>query len=649
MSNKFWYLGILSLLGFGLLTGFWMSPSPYRYPLDNHYALSGTFGELRSNHFHSGLDIKTHGKTGIPVLAIEAGYVFRLRVGPFGFGNAVYLRHPDGRYSVYAHLDRFTPELEDFIYQQQIKGQAFEQDVYLNQGQFSVERGDLIAYSGNSGSSFGPHLHFEIRDANEHILNPLPYFKNLIQDHKPPIVQEIAFEPLEHNARIEGEYRKRQLTPRGGSGRYELDGIIRLKGKVGLEYRAYDLLDNAPNKCGINYAQLYLDGQLIYDWELTEFAFEETRYLNLHLDYGHYQRTKERFERAYAEPGNRFQAVDTKPKKGIIDLQDDDIHSFRLTLRDGHGNQSEVRGKVQREVERVFPTSLTYYATPRVQQEIKREQLVITATRPHSSYWSGLTLEWEDGRDSLLLPSYAARNELVFLLPLEEGRYPSLIRDQVNQFRHSFGLQELITPETEHYLSIDPLQLYFPKGAAFQPIPLTVKRRAGGADMYSDIFEVGDPGQPLQDSYLVTFPGAATQSKHLVVAQLTGGKWEYAGSTVGEQAEVFAAMKEFGTFCLMADSVSPEIRPLNFGDGGYVSAQMTRLRVAVSDDFSGLESAGLYGTVDGEWVLWEYDYKAKTLTFDLRKNRPTPGMHQLRIFAKDKAQNTLSQTYQLRF
>ena len=311
----------------------------YRFPLNfSDPAISGTFGELRSNHFHSGLDVKTGGSTGHKLFAIADGYIYRLKVSPWGFGKAVYLRHPDGKFSVYAHMKGFPEDIENFIYQKQYASKKYEQEIYLSKNRFPIKKGQLIGYSGNSGSSSGPHLHFEIRDPDERILNPQKHYRDRIRDTKKPIIQTIGFEAMDAGSRVEGEFAKKEYTPEGGEGAYRIPGIIKMSGRVGLEYHAYDLLDAAGNHCGINYAKLYLDNELIYEFALDRFSFDEKKYINVHFDYRHWKRKSQKFQKCYVEPGNEFSAYKNMRNRGIIAPKDGKVHSVLLELTDTYGN-----------------------------------------------------------------------------------------------------------------------------------------------------------------------------------------------------------------------------------------------------------------------------------------------------------------------
>ncbi|MEM7037282.1 MAG: M23 family metallopeptidase, partial [Bacteroidota bacterium] len=191
----------------------------YRFPMKgSDFLLSGTFGELRSNHFHSGIDVKTGGEIGRHLFAVRDGYIYRIKVSPYGFGKAIYLRHPDGQFSVYGHMSGFNEEIEEFVYQKQYASKKYEQEIYLPENQMPVRKGDFIGYSGNSGSSLGPHLHFEIRDPDERITNPLKHYMSMIRDKRKPIIQTIGFESLEAGSRVNGEFDKVEIRPEGSPG-----------------------------------------------------------------------------------------------------------------------------------------------------------------------------------------------------------------------------------------------------------------------------------------------------------------------------------------------------------------------------------------------------------------------------------------------
>ncbi|MEL6673685.1 MAG: M23 family metallopeptidase [Bacteroidota bacterium] len=646
-------LSLLALLSVSVALFWGFKPeADYIFPMKGQNALSGTFGELRPNHFHSGIDIKTGGRIGVPLYAIQDGYVYRIKISPYGFGKAVYLRHPDGRFSVYGHMSRFTPEIEEYAYQRQLSARQYAQEIYLGRTEIPVKQGQLIGYSGNSGSSLGPHLHFEIRDPQERIMDPLIWYKPNLPDTRKPTLQLVGFEPLEANSRVRGEFRKLTLTPGGSNGNYQLSNTVKIQGKVGLEYKAFDLLNGAGNHCGINHVQLFLDGELLYDYDLQTFDFDEKRYINLHMDYPRYFKQRERLQRAYIEAGNRFNAYNNGLGKGWIELKDDAVHRFRLVLKDKHGNRSQLTGNIQRDTKAShFPTKPVFYQTPRATYEVKRNLLVIKASRAHRSYLEeGLTYQNIYGQEKMLRPAYMKGQQMVFILPLNRFDYPRRVFDQTGQIDWTFDFQSEIHAGKNNLVELDQLQLFFPYEAIFGSHHLQVRKKPAQAGMLSEIYQVGRPSVPLFKSYLVSFkPREDIPLTHLVVARKSRGKWKYVGSQVGEDGNVYASTREFGEYCLMEDKKAPEVRPQSFVNGGRVSRSQRYLTLRVEDSFSDINHMEIYCTLDGAWKLFEYNYKTKTIRHDLSRGRPAPGTYTLEINVRDGADNLATKTYTLSF
>src|SRR5690606_27278458 len=202
--------------------------------------LAGNMSEIRPNHFHTGLDIKTDGKQGLPVHAAADGFVHRIKISSFGYGNILYLKHPNGQTTVYAHLREFSPAIAAFMRKEMYQERKNELEVYLDEETFPIKKGDTIAYSGNSGSSAGPHLHFEIRDSLDHAIDPLKFGFSEIIDNTPPTVVKVALSPLEINSRINGKFSREEFPVHYDGVTFYVNQPIEISGKVGIEISGYD-------------------------------------------------------------------------------------------------------------------------------------------------------------------------------------------------------------------------------------------------------------------------------------------------------------------------------------------------------------------------------------------------------------------------
>lgn len=340
--------------------------SYFRSPVDIPITLSGTFGEPRSTHFHSGLDIKTQGREGLPIYAIADGYVSRIKISPWGFGHALYIKHPNGYESVYAHLSRYNDEIADVARSVQYQQQSFEIEYYPDPGVYTVTKGDVIAYSGNSGSSGGPHLHFEIRDSLERPYNPL-LFGYQVTDSRPPAVHNIGFYRMD-GLRFLTDNKVMSVSSAGSHLSVSGGAVIKLNTeKLGLAVHSYDQLNGAANKNGIYAIELYDGDELIYHYRMDRFAFTETRYVHCHMDAKERDQNGRSMHRCFSLPGNELSTYPTVKEKGLVDLSDGRIHELRIEVKDFSGNSSSVKLRTQFDSESDFfnPDMLTYdYVLP---------------------------------------------------------------------------------------------------------------------------------------------------------------------------------------------------------------------------------------------------------------------------------------------
>jgi hypothetical protein len=300
--------------------------------------LSGNFAELRNNHFHAGIDFKTGGREGLPVRAAKQGYISRISVSHLGYGKALYLSHPDGTTTLYAHLRRFTPPVAGLVRQRQYEEQSFKVDFELEEGLFPVERGQVIAQSGNTGSSAGPHLHFEVREtASQEVLDPLDWYAPFVNDSRPPHAQGAYLCALPERG-VVGRGKAKVFCSPGGT--------VEAWGDVGAAIRAYDFMDGTKNVYGVKSLTLEVDGKEVFRSGISRFAFSETRFINAFIDYGEWKKHRRFFMKSFIEPGNDLRFLHAH-RKGYVCINQERDYRFVYTLSDAFGNTSHFRFTVR--------------------------------------------------------------------------------------------------------------------------------------------------------------------------------------------------------------------------------------------------------------------------------------------------------------
>lgn len=624
--------------------------SAFYYPVDLLPSLSGTFGELRNQHFHCGIDIRTGGQEGVPVRAAEDGFIARISVQPTSYGNCLHVKHPDGTYTVYAHLQSFAPGLVDRLRQEQLLTRQFLQEVQMGRNEFPVRKGDIIAWSGNSGASHGPHLHFEWRDEAGNVLNPLLHYADVFEDNIAPLVQEVAIEPIGTESRVQGAWEKWIIHPTGTGRWLEVPGIVQINGPVGFEYRGYDLMNGSGYSCGINRARLFLDGQLQLDMSLDRFPVEWRRSIHIHIDYDWFTRTGRRFERCYREQGNPLPFYDNSPGDGILWLDDTLTHDVVMELADMHSNTTKVHFRVKQNA--VQQKTFTGYGPGgRAWAEVKRNTLAVNILDPSPAQAEGLYYRDQDGVARKWEPAFRSGKVLTWLMPLYEGNFPELVYDQSGRVRIPFHFVKEVAANQNVLVHLsEEASVFFPYGSLFQSLALQAERKPRTAGMASDSYKIGDDRVPLQGVFVVGFapPPGSQHADNLVVCQRKGGNWSYAGNSRDQDGTLMASSQQFGEFCLMADNSSPVITPVNVREGVKVPSSQQSLAFRVSDQLSGLDLQEIYCTLDDEWVLFEYNPRTAQL-YHLLETRPAPGKHILRIRIQDKAGNQTDKTFSVLF
>ena len=338
------------------------NPSSFHSPLGIPLSISANFGELRPNHFHMGVDFKTNGVEGIELYAIEKGFISRVKVSPYGYGKVIYIDHPNGITSVYAHCSKFKGILDSLVKKTQEKEENFEVEIYFTPTDIPVKKGELIALSGNTGSSTAPHLHFELRDTKTEIaLNPLVYGFN-ISDHITPEIKALkVYGVTAEGYQIPG---KSKISPvsKGKFG-YYIGGDQLLvpadycseNGGIGFAFEVVDHVDNSQNICGLYASTLHSEKDTVFSQKLDKISFDQSRFVNSHKDYQEYSKSKRKFHKSYKTIHNPL-GIYKSGRSGILFLKPKDSLQITYIVLDANANQSELKFKLKVAPGKLFST-----------------------------------------------------------------------------------------------------------------------------------------------------------------------------------------------------------------------------------------------------------------------------------------------------
>ena len=326
-----------------LLLFFPLLSQEYIWPTNTGKHLSSNFGEFRTTGYHLGVDMKTKGTEGHPIYAVSDGYVSRVVTNYSGFGKALYLTMEDGKTAVYAHLSKFSDKLEKRLKEEQEKSQSYLTNFYLTPNEFPFIQNDIIAYSGNSGFSFGPHLHFEIRDEKGMILNPLT--NGLDQpDRLAPIVEEISLAPLNKESWVNGNQLPQNFPVfRDKKGEYHFADTINTYGKIGLAVKTYDKREGAKNKYQPHRIEVFLNGQLYHSLEFEKLNYSWQSTANYINDYRNSRLNMGDFVKLYRNYNDPLIPVHSSDSDGTFELNKG-YHDIRILIYDAQKNVRIVNG-----------------------------------------------------------------------------------------------------------------------------------------------------------------------------------------------------------------------------------------------------------------------------------------------------------------
>ena len=403
--------------------------SPMGIPL----VLAGTFGELRSNHFHSGIDIKTQRREGLPILSIADGTVTRIKISHWGYGKALYVAHPNGYTSVYAHLQKFGPEIEEYVKRAQYQKQTYEIELFPDYGELKVTKGGTIAFSGNTGGSSGPHLHFEIRSSvTEKPTNPLLYGYE-VRDATNPTLLGLFGYPLSDNSVMNQSAEKIQLNfSKQPDGTFLADKVTAI-GEIGFGFNGFDRQDMAANKNGVYAVKQVVNGKIYSEYDFETFSFGETRYINTLIDYSHFGKFRQRIQKCFKEPYNRLSIYKTLYNNGKINVEEGFSYNVEILVSDIEGNEIKVVVPVEGKRE-----------LPKVRSKETASTDFIIAGKPNSfdlgaakvyfpanTFYKDFPIELEKGKDTVKIHDNTMAAHRNFTISFDASRFSPEERKQL--------------------------------------------------------------------------------------------------------------------------------------------------------------------------------------------------------------------------
>ena len=390
---------IFSLSLFAILSFFLNAQEPPTPPLDIPLKLSGTFGEFRPTHFHAGLDIKTQGKEGFKVSSIKAGSVRRIKVATTGYGKCLYIQHADGTTSVYAHLKKFAPKIESFIKAYQYEKETFLTQKFLKLGEMTIEQGEVIGYSGNTGGSLGPHLHFEIRDTKaETALNPLQLGFE-IPDSIRPVVQGFYRYKMDENGLSE----KTQLPlERINDSVYQVD-LQRLGGTHAFGIRLFDRQDLSSNRNGIYKATVKVNGEETFSYTFDKIDFRDGKKIDALIDYPIYREERIRIQKLFRDLDVDYSFLPKTAPNGFVDFEKDRAYQIEIIVEDYTRNKTYISFYVEGKED--FPAD----AITAMKNPIETDKDYLFAFDQHEVYvpkntfYQTIDLVIEEKKDTLII------------------------------------------------------------------------------------------------------------------------------------------------------------------------------------------------------------------------------------------------------
>lgn len=535
-------------------------------PLDIPIHASGNFGELRGSHFHSGLDIKTQQRIGLPVYAPADGYVSRIKVSTWGYGKALYIDHPNGITTVYGHLNGYEGTIAQRVLDTHYKQRVFEIEIYPKRNEIPVKKGDIIAYTGNTGGSGGPHLHYEFRDTKtQNIINPLSKgMKEMLLDTEAPTVNAVYAYPISADATINKNSNPIQLSYKMRNGVLAVDPIT-AKGKISFGIDMHDTSNNNANKNGVYKLETFINGTPSFSYQFDTFSFSETGFVNALVDYGRVKQTKAKVQKMFVEIPYPLSVLKVdKGNQGILTVKPGESYIYRIVASDYHGNQTTIE----------IPVAYADDFVARVESMdvIEGDRYDIVSTRD-------FILEKDFA--TVTIPANAFYRDFQFIFNAKD-KVVTLHKDVV---------------------------------AGFKNMTLTV-----------DVSGFGLTDAELEKAYL---------------AQLSpnGSKAYVKTHKKGKVFTIYT--KKLGDYTYAIDRTPPKIYQPSFKEGDWLS-NAKEISFLIQDADSGIDK--IEGSINGKWMLLDYDYKTKKIVHLFRDGVVVSGRNDVIIKVTDNMNNEATYT-----
>ena len=516
-------------------------------PLEIPFSISGTFGEPRSSHFHLGLDIKTQGKEGLEVKSISSGSVSRIRISLGGYGKAIYIDHPNKTTSVYAHLKKFAPKIESYIKKFQYENETYTIQKFPKKDKLLIEKGEVIGFSGNTGGSSGPHLHFEIREKkSQKPLNPLLYDLP-VNDLVRPQLQKLFIFYTHENVilnRIQPI-----LLERVNDSLYKT-AMIETSGKIGIGIQMFDRQDYSYSRNGVYSTKVFVNGKIISHYKFDKLIINESKKLYQVIDYKNYTQKRLKIFKLFYKSGNKLNFMNTLVDQGIFKVELGKSYQIIIEIEDFSGNKSTIEAFIEGTENKIKPVEL-------------------------------------------------------------RGR--------------------LIKTDREYSFTLKNKELFFPSKTFFNDVKIELFEN-------KDQIEIGPNLFPIANSFEIKFgfnEKDSLRSAQTFIAKKMKKSLVYLPTKL-EENKLIAKVNELGVYTLARDSVAPTVVPDNFKKNQWLSNYKS-LNLKIDDDFSGIKK--YRGTINGEWVLFEYEPKRKILTYDFFDKYSEKLKHNLELEVEDNVGN----------